>query len=116
MLLAELQALGLRVAIDDFGTGYSSLSYLEKFRVNTLKLDKSFTQAYEVGARSALMLSGVIALAQQLELEVVAEGIETLAQLNFLRAEGCKLGQGYLFSRATDLTECINPTSGMYEV
>jgi diguanylate cyclase (GGDEF)-like protein len=97
-VLAELKALGVRIAIDDFGTGYSSLSYLRQFPVDTLKLDQSFVREITVPEDGAIA-RGVIAMAHSLHLKVLAEGVETLGQLEFLRANACDRLQGYLFSR-----------------
>ena len=96
--LRQLKALGVRIAIDDFGTGYSCLSYLKQFPIDTLKLDSSFVRdvTSEEDAHIAL---GVIALAHSLKVKVIAEGVETIAQLDFLREHACDRLQGYLFSR-----------------
>jgi diguanylate cyclase (GGDEF)-like protein len=97
-LLRELKLLGVRIAIDDFGTGYSSLSYLKQLPVDTLKLDQSFVREITVPEDGAIA-KGVIAMAHSLELKVVAEGVETLGQLDFLRSHACDRLQGFLFSR-----------------
>ncbi|HUP66110.1 MAG TPA: EAL domain-containing protein [Thermoanaerobaculia bacterium] len=96
--LRELKALGIRMAVDDFGTGYSSLSYLKLFPIDTLKLDRSFVQDVTVDAGDAAIATAVISLARTLNLEMVAEGVETREQLNFFRDLGCHRLQGYLFS------------------
>ncbi len=96
--LRALHELGLGLAIDDFGTGYSSLSYLSRFPVGRLKLDRSFVARIEHDARDRALVQALIALAHQLGLRCVAEGIETPQQLALLRAYGCDEGQGYLFS------------------
>jgi diguanylate cyclase (GGDEF)-like protein len=96
--LNELKKLGVRIAIDDFGTGYSCLSYLKHFPIDTLKLDGSFLR--DIGTRQDQQIAlGVIALAHSLNLKVIAEGVETISQLAFLRANSCDRLQGYLFSR-----------------
>ena len=96
--LNDLKKLGVRIAIDDFGTGYSCLSYLKNFPIDTLKLDGSFLR--EIGGRQDQQIAlGVIALAHSLNLKVIAEGVETISQLAFLRANACDRLQGYLFSR-----------------
>ncbi|HUP64551.1 MAG TPA: EAL domain-containing protein [Thermoanaerobaculia bacterium] len=97
-ILRELKELGVRIAIDDFGTGYSSLSYLKQFPVDTLKLDQSFVRDL-IAPQDAKIVSGVIAMAHSMSLQVMAEGVETLSQLDFLRANECDKLQGFLFSR-----------------
>jgi diguanylate cyclase (GGDEF)-like protein len=96
--LRELKALGVRIAMDDFGTGYSSLSYLKRFPIDTLKLDAAFIHDVNTDPTDAAIVSGVITMAHALNLKVVAEGVETEAQLDFLAREGCDIIQGYLFS------------------
>lgn len=96
--LQALKALGVRIAIDDFGTGYSCLSYLKHFPIDTLKLDGSFVRDL-ASPEDAQIALGVIALAHSLKLKVIAEGVETISQLNFLREHACDRLQGYLFSR-----------------
>jgi diguanylate cyclase (GGDEF)-like protein len=97
--LKELKDLGVTIAIDDFGTGYSSLSYLKRFPVDTLKIDRSFIADLPNDKDSALITSGIIALGHSLSLKIVAEGVETEDQENFLQQEHCDIYQGYLFSR-----------------
>jgi diguanylate cyclase (GGDEF)-like protein len=97
-ILHELKTIGVRIAIDDFGTGYSSLSYLKDFPVDTLKLDRSFVRDL-IAPQDAKIVSGVIAMAHSMSLQVMAEGVETLSQLDFLRANDCDKLQGFLFSR-----------------
>lgn len=98
-ILMELRQLGIAVAIDDFGTGYSSMSYLKRFCVDTLKIDRSFVQGVATDAHDAAMVRAMVTLAHDLELRVVAEGIETASQLTFLNGLKCAEGQGYLFSK-----------------
>ena len=96
--LHALKDLGVQIAIDDFGTGYSSLSYLRRFPIDTLKIDRSFLQDLG-GEAGAAIVSAVISIGLRLKQRVVAEGIETPTQLEFLRRHGCAEGQGFYFSR-----------------
>jgi EAL domain-containing protein (putative c-di-GMP-specific phosphodiesterase class I) len=97
--VARLKALGLTLAMDDFGTGYSSLSYLKKFPIDVIKIDRSFIKDIPENQDDMEITAAVIAMAHNLRLKVVAEGIETAAQLGFLRRQRCDVGQGYLFDR-----------------
>ncbi|MBF8739838.1 putative bifunctional diguanylate cyclase/phosphodiesterase [Pseudomonas guariconensis] len=97
--LDELKALGLMLAMDDFGTGYSSLSYLKKFPIDIIKIDRSFINEIPDNQDDMEITSAVVAMAHNLKLKVVAEGIETAEQLAFLRRHRCDVGQGYLFDR-----------------
>ncbi|WP_241505832.1 EAL domain-containing protein [Parahaliea mediterranea] len=98
-LLAELRRRGHQLAVDDFGTGYSSLSYLESFELDTLKLDKAFVDAIETHAVTSSVIIHIIEMAHSLQLNMVAEGIESEHQARWLAANGVQLGQGYLYSR-----------------
>ena len=98
-MLAELKKLGVRVAIDDFGTGYSNLSYLSRFPIDSLKIDRSFVSEVATDQQHALLAKAVISLGHSLRLKVVAEGVETAEQLDFLRHHGCDEVQGYFFSK-----------------
>jgi diguanylate cyclase (GGDEF)-like protein len=98
-ILTEIRRMGVRVAIDDFGTGYSSLAYLKRFPVDTLKLDRSFVSGVTTDRHDAALVTVMVTLAHNLNLGVVAEGIETNDQLDFLRLLKCDEGQGYLFSK-----------------
>jgi diguanylate cyclase (GGDEF)-like protein/PAS domain S-box-containing protein len=103
-ILGELRRMGVRVAIDDFGVGYSMLSRLTDFPLDKLKLDGSFIRNLSGDGASAQIVSGIIAMGHSLELEVLAEGVETEAQLEFLQRAGCDLAQGYLLSRPIENT------------
>lgn len=97
--LRELVAMDIRISIDDFGTGYSSLSYLKRFPINILKIDQSFVRDIPDDADDAAIASTIITMAHSLGLKVVAEGVETREQLNFMREHGCDAIQGYFFSK-----------------
>ena len=107
--LYELQDLGVTVAIDDFGTGYSSLSYLRDFSIDTIKIDRSFIRDLSTPRRAPqyalALVEAIVKLADNLDVELVAEGIESLEQLELLRDLGCHVGQGYYFARPMDEAE-----------
>lgn len=102
--LSKLRALGLQLSIDDFGTGYSSLSYLHRFPVNILKIDRSFVSRMNAGDENLEIVRTIVALAHNLGMHVVAEGIETEEQMRQLKALTCEYGQGYLFSKPLNST------------
>jgi diguanylate cyclase (GGDEF)-like protein/PAS domain S-box-containing protein len=109
-LLTGLHETGVRLSIDDFGTGFSSLSYLQRFPINALKIDKSFIQDIPMNPGNGAIVKSIITLGHSLQLKVIAEGVETKEQLEFLRANHCDEIQGYLFSRplpADDATQFL---------
>lgn len=98
----ELRALGVRIAIDDFGTGYSSLAYLKRFPIDSLKIDRSFIEDLNSSAGGAELAAAVIGLGKNLALDVIAEGVETQEQLDFLKRHNCSAAQGFFIARPAD--------------
>lgn len=97
-ILNDLKALGVRLSIDDFGTGYSSMQYLRRLPFDTIKIDKSFIDGVPESKDAGAIVTAITTLAHSMELELVAEGVETLPQLKYVRSLGCQLIQGYFFS------------------
>ncbi|MFA6687682.1 MAG: bifunctional diguanylate cyclase/phosphodiesterase, partial [Desulfuromonas sp.] len=109
--MCALRNMGIKLAVDDFGTGYSSLSYLRNFDISKLKIDRSFVDTIEEEDGSAQIAHSIVDLAKNLKLGVIAEGVETYAQLDFLRRVGCEEAQGYLLSRpvyAHEIPSCLS--------
>ncbi|MDP3699289.1 MAG: EAL domain-containing protein [Hylemonella sp.] len=104
-ILEDLNAAGVRLSIDDFGTGYSSMHYLRRLPFDTIKIDKSFIDDLPDSKDAGAIVTAIITLAHSMELEVIAEGVETPAQLEFVRALGCHATQGYLFSKPVSFEE-----------
>ncbi|MGH8133243.1 MAG: putative bifunctional diguanylate cyclase/phosphodiesterase [Steroidobacteraceae bacterium] len=110
--VANLREIGVHIAIDDFGTGYSSLSYLKRWRVDTLKIDRSFVRDLVTDMSDLAIVSAIVAMATHLHIDVVAEGIEGWPQLEKLRQIGCGFAQGYLFARPACAEDCRRYLSG----
>lgn len=110
--LLELQALGIHVALDDFGSGYSSLGYLKRLRVGTLKIDRTLIGGLDVDAQGRAIVGSMVALAHELKMRVVAEGVESHSQLDILAGMGCDEAQGYLLSHPLDPATFANLLSG----
>jgi diguanylate cyclase (GGDEF)-like protein/PAS domain S-box-containing protein len=110
--VSRLRELGVRIAIDDFGTGYSSLSYLKSWRVDYLKIDRSFVRDLVTDVSDLAIVSAIIAMARHLNIQVVAEGIEGWQQLEKVRQLGCGLAQGYLLARPAPQDQCLRYLTG----
>ena len=105
--MARLRDLGVKIALDDFGTGYSSLSYLKHWRVDALKIDRSFVRDLATDSSDLAIVSAIIAIARHLQIQVIAEGIEGFQQAEILRRLGCAVGQGFLFARPMGADQCL---------
>jgi EAL domain-containing protein (putative c-di-GMP-specific phosphodiesterase class I) len=99
-MLEEIKKFGFKLGLDDFGTGYSSLSYLQRLPIDKIKIDQQFTTNMAISKQAMAIVSATLALAQTLDLEIVAEGVETADQMQLLLKHGCVRQQGFLFSRA----------------
>jgi len=115
-VLEQLKILGVRIALDDFGTGHSSLLYLKRLPVDVLKIDREFVDAVHKSQYDAAIARTVIALGDSLKLEVIAEGVETVPQMQSLRAQGCHVMQGYLFSPPLEEEECDRLLRGVLDL
>ncbi|MCA1556589.1 MAG: EAL domain-containing protein, partial [Acidobacteria bacterium] len=115
-MLKKLRALGVKLSIDDFGTGYSSLSYLHRFPIDTLKVDRSFVVNMAEDGENVEIVRTIVSLAQNLGMNVIAEGVETPEQLSALKKLGCEYGQGYLFSKPVEAKSAENLICDTYAV
>nr|WP_283956545.1 EAL domain-containing protein [Azotobacter chroococcum] len=106
-IVSSLRSRGVKLSIDDFGTGYSSLSYLKKLQVHKLKIDRSFIQAISAGSSDQTIVRAIIGIARDLDMQTIAEGIETEEQRQILEALGCDSGQGYLFCKPLPAAEFL---------
>ena len=97
--LQQLSAMGFKISIDDFGTGYSNLSYLKHYTIDALKIDRSFVRDIAIDENDAAIVTAIIAMADSLNMHVVAEGVESREQIDFLKQRGCKQYQGFYFSK-----------------
>ena len=104
-IMDNLHELGIRMSIDDFGTGYSSLNYLKKFKVYKLKIDQSFVRDITTDQEDRAIVAAIISMSRDLGLRTIAEGVETIEQLDYLRAQGCNEAQGYYFNKPMPAAE-----------
>ena len=115
-VLHAISEMGVGLSVDDFGTGYSSLSYLKRFPIDTLKIDQSFVRDITTDADDDAISTAIIAMAHGLDIKVIAEGVETREQLDFLHSHNCDFMQGYYFSRpvsADQMTALLQPGDGL---
>ncbi len=105
--IRQLRQSGIELSIDDFGTGYSALAYLKKFDIDYVKIDKSFIQNLATDSYDAVLCESIIHMARKLDIRVIAEGIETESQNNYLREFGCDYGQGYLYAKPLPLKDFL---------
>lgn len=104
-MLRGLRAMGVSIAIDDFGTGYSALSYLARFPIDTLKIDRSFIRSVTTDTYHAELVKAILSISRCLGQQVVAEGVETVEQVVFLKTHGCQAAQGFLYSKPLPKSE-----------
>jgi EAL domain-containing protein (putative c-di-GMP-specific phosphodiesterase class I) len=115
-MLDNMKKYGVRLSVDDFGTGYSSLAYLKRFPLDALKIDRAFISHITTDQGDATIAKAIINLAHSLKLRVVAEGVETRAQLDFLRANECDEMQGYLFAEPMSAGDCAEAVIGGWQL
>jgi PAS domain S-box-containing protein len=115
-LLEQLKRLGISISIDDFGTGYSSLAYLRRLPIDTIKIDRSFVADLEINPDSETIVAAIIAMAHALKLRTIAEGVETRGQMQALSDHGCKLMQGFLFSRPVAERDFVDMLAGKVKI
>jgi EAL domain-containing protein (putative c-di-GMP-specific phosphodiesterase class I) len=113
-VLHNLKSLGISIVLDDFGIGYSSMRYLQMLPFDKIKVDKSFIQSMTIHSDSAAIVGAIIGLGRSLDIKTTAEGVETRDQLTLLRAAGCQLAQGFLFSRPVPLSQLSLENSGIW--
>ena len=113
--LLELGNMGVHLVLDDFGTGYSSLSHLRRFRVDAVKIDRSFIAGVERPGHDQTIVRAVLSMAAEMEIEVVAEGVETIEQVELLRELGCPMAQGFLFGHPAPVAEAVSPENWAVE-
>jgi EAL domain-containing protein (putative c-di-GMP-specific phosphodiesterase class I) len=106
-VLHQLKSLGVSIVLDDFGTGYSSLGYLKMFPFDKIKIDRSFVEELASRADCAAIVGAVISLGRSLDIDTIAEGVETAEQVALLRAAGCREAQGYFFSRPVPVGDLV---------
>ena len=106
--LTRLHTMGIKISIDDFGTGYSSLSYLKRFPISNLKIDRTFVKDLTTNTSDNAIVAAIIAMSKSLDINVIAEGVETKKQLELLKQHGCAHFQGYYFSKPVGAEEIIN--------
>ncbi len=112
-ILRKLKQLGVQLSIDDFGSGYFSLAYLQKLPINRLKIDPAFVQGSPDDIHHALIVTTIIDLARNMELQLIAEGVESASQIDFLLQKGCHLGQGYYFADPLDHNDIASFIEGL---
>jgi EAL domain-containing protein (putative c-di-GMP-specific phosphodiesterase class I) len=116
IVLRELKSLGLKLSVDDFGTGYSSLSYLNRFPIDSLKIDRSFVQGMLDDSANLKIVRGIISLARELGMQVIAEGVERAEQLTLLADFQCEYAQGYLFSKPVPMEDFLTAARRQFDL